>query len=228
MQRILFLLLAIATNLAAATQCRSDVLLYESAPNGSLLELTSPNTIGNSFENTLGAGAKVTSVTIWLQKLQAATGLFQVKLWDTGGTSGNYTRGTSNLGTGIYSGADTLNASVLTTTLTAYTFTFNPGTTSSMAANGVYMWEITTTVGTSGAIYTQLGSDGTGTSSMDMISNGYANGPYLLSGTVYATVPEPGTLLLGGIAAACGGGGVWWKRRRRPVKKQPPAETIAN
>lgn len=28
-------------------------------------------------------------------------------------------------------------------------------------------------------------------------------------------VPEPGTLLLGGIAAACGGSGVWWKRRRR-------------
>jgi len=228
MQRILFLLLAIATNLATATQCRADVLLYDSAPNGTGLELTSINTIGDSFQNTLGAGAKVTSVTIWLQKLQAATGLFQVKLWDTGGTSGAYTRGTSNLGTGIYSGADTLNASVLTSTLTAYTFNFNPGTTSSMAANGVYMWEITTTVGTSGAIYTQLGSDGTGTSSMDMISNGYANGPYLLSGTVYATVPEPGTLLLGGIAAACGGGGVWWKRRRRPVKKQPPAETIAN
>ena len=228
MQRILFLLLAIATNLAAATQCRSDVLLYESAPDGTGLNVYSPSAYGNSFQNTLGAGAKVTSVTIWLQQLQAATGLFQVKLWDTGGTPGNYTRGTSNLGTGIYSGADTLNASVLTSTLTAYTFTFNPGTTSSMAANGVYMWEITTTVGTSGAIYTQLGSDGTGTSSMDMISNGYANGPYLLSGTVYATVPEPGTLLLGGIAAACGGGGVWWKRRRRPVKKQPPAETIAN
>jgi hypothetical protein len=26
-------------------------------------------------------------------------------------------------------------------------------------------------------------------------------------------VPEPGTMLLGGIAAACGGGGVWWRRR---------------
>ncbi len=29
-------------------------------------------------------------------------------------------------------------------------------------------------------------------------------------------VPEPGTLLLGGIAAACGGGGVWWRRKRKP------------
>jgi len=80
MRRILFLLLAIATNLATATQCRADVLLYDSAPNGTGLELTSPTTIGNSFQNTLGAGAKVTSVTIRLQKLAAATGLFQVKL----------------------------------------------------------------------------------------------------------------------------------------------------
>ena len=47
-------------------------------------------------------------------------------------------------------------------------------------------------------------------------------------GATLSPVPEPGTLLLGGIAAACGGGGVWWKRRRRPVEKQPPAETPAN
>ena len=38
-------------------------------------------------------------------------------------------------------------------------------------------------------------------------------------------VPEPGTLLLGGIAAACGGGGVWWRRKR---KAAPVAdETVA-
>lgn len=121
-----------------------------------------------------------------------------------------------------------MNASVLTSTLTAYTFTFDPGTTSSMAANGVYVWEITNTVSSANAIYTQLGNPGTGTTSMNAISNGFPSSSFLISGTVYATVPEPGTLLLGGIAAACGGGGVWWKRRRRPVEKQPPAETPAN
>jgi hypothetical protein len=40
-------------------------------------------------------------------------------------------------------------------------------------------------------------------------------------GITVASVPEPGTLLLGGIAAACSGTGVWWKRRKR----QPQAET---
>ena len=41
-----------------------------------------------------------------------------------------------------------------------------------------------------------------------------------------AAVPEPGTLLLGGIAAMCGSGGVWWKRRRKnveaPAKEELP------
>ncbi len=39
-----------------------------------------------------------------------------------------------------------------------------------------------------------------------------------------ASVPEPSTLLLGGIAAVCGGGGVWWKRRKRPAAQPAPTE----
>ena len=41
-------------------------------------------------------------------------------------------------------------------------------------------------------------------------------------------VPEPGTLLLGGIAAACGGGGLWWKRRKGIVVggEQAAGETV--
>jgi hypothetical protein len=32
-------------------------------------------------------------------------------------------------------------------------------------------------------------------------------------------VPEPGTLLLGGIASACGGTGVWWRRRKNRLSQ---------
>jgi hypothetical protein len=44
--------------------------------------------------------------------------------------------------------------------------------------------------------------------------------------TVAVSVPEPGTLLLGGIAAASGGAGVWWKRRRKNGFKKD--ETVAD
>ncbi len=49
-----------------------------------------------------------------------------------------------------------------------------------------------------------------------------------MNGIQIVSVPEPGTLLLGGIAAACGGGGVWWKRRRRPVVDTKTEESPAN
>lgn len=37
---------------------------------------------------------------------------------------------------------------------------------------------------------------------------------FMTSGPVSAA-PEPGTLVLSGLAAVCGGGGVWWRRRRK-------------
>ncbi len=46
----------------------------------------------------------------------------------------------------------------------------------------------------------------------------------VVNGIQIVAVPEPGTLLLGGIAAACGGGGVWWKRRKRPAAQPAPTE----
>ena len=45
-------------------------------------------------------------------------------------------------------------------------------------------------------------------------------------GTINVTsVPEPGTLLLGGIAAACGGGGAWWRRKRQKASQVSATET---
>jgi len=46
--------------------------------------------------------------------------------------------------------------------------------------------------------------------------NSFTNSSNGLFSIRYTPVPEPGTLLLGGIAAACGGGGVWWRRKRKP------------
>jgi hypothetical protein len=66
-------------------------------------------------------------------------------------------------------------------------------------------------------------------------ANGYSVGGFAMAttaneavGFTTASVPEPGTLLLGGIAAACGGGGVWWKRRKGKAVEgeQAAGETV--
>jgi hypothetical protein len=69
------------------------------------------------------------------------------------------------------------------------------------------------------------GNYGVGSSSISTVSGSGLTSPSYVSGSgarfeIYS-VPEPGTLLLGGIAAACGGTSVWWKRRKR----QPQPET---
>jgi hypothetical protein len=38
--------------------------------------------------------------------------------------------------------------------------------------------------------------------------------------TMTATVPEPGTMVMGVIASLSGGAGIWWKRRRRSIPSQ--------
>ena len=42
-----------------------------------------------------------------------------------------------------------------------------------------------------------------------------------------AAVPEPGTLLLGGIAACSGAAGAWWKRRKRKATQPETTDQLA-
>jgi len=46
-----------------------------------------------------------------------------------------------------------------------------------------------------------------------------ASNPGALGMQVYASVPEPGTLLLGGLASLLGGGTLWRKRRHNQLRK---------
>ena len=48
-----------------------------------------------------------------------------------------------------------------------------------------------------------------------------ASNPGALGMQVYASVPEPGTLLLGGLASLLGGGSLWRKRRTKRVTEMP-------
>jgi LPXTG-motif cell wall-anchored protein len=50
-----------------------------------------------------------------------------------------------------------------------------------------------------------------------------ASNPGALGMQVYASVPEPGTLLLGGLASLLGGGALWRKRRNTRVTGIKPS-----
>lgn len=56
----------------------------------------------------------------------------------------------------------------------------------------------------------------------------YAGSPSNVARFEVVGVPEPGTLLLGGIAAITGSGGVWWKRRRKCAGNSAATETAVN
>lgn len=43
-----------------------------------------------------------------------------------------------------------------------------------------------------------------------------------------SAVPEPGTMLLGGLAAMAGGAGIWWKRRRKGEAHEKPKDIVAS
>ena len=83
---------------------------------------------------------------------------------------------------------------------------------------------------TNGSFNVSLGSLSVGQTVYVAVGNNGAAGSDTteINFQILSTVPEPGTLLLGGIAAACGGGGVWWKRRRRPVVETKTEESPAN
>jgi hypothetical protein len=54
----------------------------------------------------------------------------------------------------------------------------------------------------------------------------YQGDPVWSINATTVTVPEPGTLLLGGIAAVVGGSGVFWRCRRKKVSSQDQTGTV--
>jgi len=53
------------------------------------------------------------------------------------------------------------------------------------------------------------------TSAVTFTTNGITATGASATLNIGVAVPEPGTLLLGGIAACSGAAGAWWKRRKR-------------
>ena len=104
-------------------------------------------------------------------------------------------------------------------------FTFTGAIASAELTNSAYTLAITDLNGTynstDNSSATTTGIYGfSGASQTAIVSSNY------LIYTVSA-VPEPGTMLLGGIAAAVGGAGAWWKRRKQRLAAAEAAATPA-
>jgi hypothetical protein len=209
---------------------RGEVVVYsQTTANGAQQFSNSSQKIGQSFTNTSGQGERVGSVTFGFSVVSGSlSGTASVKIFATSGSALGYLPSGSVLATSQALDLTGFNS----TTVTDKTFTFTSG--AGLDLNQTYMAQLDIS-GLSGfgiGNYFNIHFQGTIPNSPSPLAglNAYTNtGPsnsdvaqtYQLYGSI-AMVPEPGTLLLGGIAAACGGGGVWWRRKR----KAQVAETV--
>lgn len=188
---------------------------------------------GQSFQN-IAQDSTVSSIVFKLRKTgsTAFTGSLSIKIYEATGTATSYlpnTAGTLFATSGSVAGSSISGS--------AQDITFNGFTTSSNLVAGnfyVAVLDLTSLGGISGSEALEIGGSSpipSGTySNFNRVQNtgtGFtANTTQQMYGTINVTaVPEPGTLLLGGIAAACGSGGVWWRRRRLQTKQPTATET---
>ena len=162
---------------------------------------TTASTAGASFQITFTNTTSNIALTT-LQLFSASSGSDSISLsLVNGGTTVTTTASSTN---GIFNFVDWLAISSGTSTLTvsdldvARYYQTNPGS-NNITADG-------TTYGFSSP------------SSTPITTGQFLN--YQLS-----AVPEPGTMLLGGIAAAVGGAGAWWKRRKQRLAAAEAAAT---
>jgi hypothetical protein len=188
-------------------------------------------TVGQSFMN-IGQDSTATSV---LFRLIANSGSFNsgslsVSIYSAGSSASPTYAPT---GSALFSSAAiNLSSNVLSTTAQDFTFTtFTKNTSADLTANAAYVavlqWSGVTFGGNS---FSALGySSRSGTyAAYNSVVNGDGNSGQQLYSTIEVTaVPEPGTLILGGIAAACGGGGAWWRRKRHQASKATAQESVA-
>jgi hypothetical protein len=117
---------------------------------------------------------------------------------------------------------------------TPLTYSYNIGATNTALNASTNYFLVVSRIGTTNGTSLDWGggpNNTGGTGNVYQKTNGSTNWTDLSFtqgfGAEIVTVPEPGTLLLGGIAAACGGGGVWWRRRGKAKAAETVEQTAA-
>ena len=214
---------------------RGEVLVYDQATLGPKQGLTvNSQKIGQSFKNTAGQGFTVSSIMLAFSVQSGTTlgGTASVNIFAASGAAGSYLPTGTALATSQALSLAGFNSALETDKV----FTFTSGTGLDLNQTYIAQLDISnlTGLGVSNQFYVYYKSGIPSPPSPLAGLNAYLNNgtgdaaqTYQLYGTI-SMVPEPGTLLLGGIAVACGGGGVWWRRKRKaaPVVEEEAAAAV--
>lgn len=202
---------------------RGDVLVYDnltssvSTANGSVFG--SHYSYAQKFNATTGGGINAIGLNLY-RTSTTNTGTFTVQLWSGAASPTTFV---TDLKSGVnWSSVGTLNGGGSVSPIEFNSTSFNNQATltqgtdywlvvSSDTLSATYGWGQGRTATGSGSMYQTATSPALPVGNWAWTDTGSTSG---FGG--YVSVPEPGTLLLGGIAAACGGGGVWWRRKRKP------------
>jgi len=207
---------------------RADVVVFEQTQTNSAYLLDSfAEKYGQAFTNTAGTVA-VSSVNFFLKKTGTVTGDLLVKVYASANGSGNYTPNTAS----ELASSNIFNAATISTSESQISFTgFSP--TSTLTSGQTFFAVLDTSNLTStldASNYIEVFINGPGSPTLNAASqqglSAWVAEAYQIKGSV-VMVPEPGTLLLGGIAAACGGGGAWWRRRLQKANQPAATKTAA-
>ena len=183
--------------------------------------------VGSSWGGIVGNGPGTYGLEINLFKSGSTSATYSIAVYDSSG---------SNPGNQVFSIATNQNWSASGSAADEYqTYgTVNAGTTLNA---GYYFLVVESSASSSslqwakGDTSTNYNSPITGGGTLNSLSfNGtnWTSSTNSLGAKINVSVPEPGTLLLGGMAAACGGGGVWWRRKRKaaPVVEEEASTAV--
>lgn len=184
---------SVNTNLTYTTVSQSNSggvtsVNYSTATNGWSLN-SSVGAFSPTTYNAFNIGVKVASATQSIQSSQTLSNFYLVFNYTQGGTYDFSSFLTSIGGSMTYLGG----------TATANTSTSVTVSNGNNVTDGFMVQFSGTMTGGNTYSFTTSGASADGSATLN----------------IGVAVPEPGTLLLGGIAACSGAAGAWWKRRKR-------------
>lgn len=200
--------IALLSSLAVGRFAQADVVFSNAVNSSSSVAVLVNNSRGQTFTNT-GPTAAIQSVTVYLKNSSGATGNIGIGIRTITGTPGIDAVYVATA-QGLLASSATISAATISNTVTAVTFSTFSGSNTTLTAGTSYAF-VLNVANLSGSLDMYYGSPISGQNSIATANNS-ADTSNDLAGQV-VTVPEPGTLTLGGMAAAFGG--LFYRRKKK-------------